>query len=181
MTPQGLVAVCRAVDVPLEQALAKQPRLLAVLVEANDPGNAGTILRTADAAGAAAVLFAGDSVDVYNGKLVRASAGSLFHLDLVTGLDPVTAIEACRAAGLSTLATTGAGSRELDELIDDGTLAGQVAWLFGNEARGLPDPVLAAADQTVRVPIYGRAESLNLAAAAAVCLYSSARAQRIGQ
>jgi len=179
--PQGLVAVCRAVDVPLEPVLERRPRLLAVLVGANDPGNAGTILRTADAAGADAVLFAGDSVDVYNGKLVRASAGSLFHLDLVTGLDPAAAIQACRAAGLRTLATTGAGARQLDELIDAGELAVPTAWIFGNEARGLPADLLAAADQTVRVPIYGKAESLNLAAAAAVCLYGSARAQRVGQ
>jgi TrmH family RNA methyltransferase len=116
---------------------------------------------------------------VYNGKLVRASAGSLFHLDLVTGLDPAAAIRACRAAGLRTLATSGAGTRQLDELIDAGELAVPTAWIFGNEARGLPPDLLAAADQTVRVPIYGKAESLNLAAAAAVCLYGSARAQRV--
>jgi TrmH family RNA methyltransferase len=178
VTPQGLVAVCRAVDVPLERALERRPRLLAMLVEANDPGNAGTILRTADAAGADAVLFAGDSVDVYNGKLVRASAGSLFHLDLVTGLEPAAAIAACRAAGLRTLATSGAGTCQLDELIDAGELAEPTAWIFGNEARGLSNSVLEAADHTVRVPIYGAAESLNLAAAAAICLYGSARAQR---
>ncbi|HEX4727663.1 MAG TPA: RNA methyltransferase, partial [Jatrophihabitans sp.] len=118
---------------------------------------------------------------VYNGKLVRASAGSLFHLDLVTGLDPVAAIGACRAAGLRTLATTGAGNRQLDELIDAGELAVPTAWIFGNEARGLSNSVLEAADHTVRVPIYGAAESLNLAAAAAICLYGSARAQRAGR
>ncbi|HET6210822.1 MAG TPA: RNA methyltransferase, partial [Jatrophihabitans sp.] len=179
--PQGLVAVCHAVDVRLAEALGRRPRLVAVLVEANDPGNAGAILRTADAAGAQAVLFAGDSVDLYNGKLVRASAGSLFHLDVVTGLDPVEAIEACRAAGLRTLATSGAGSRELDELIDAGELAAPTAWIFGNEARGLPPALLAVPDDTVRVPIYGAAESLNLAAAAAICLYGSARAQRLGR
>jgi TrmH family RNA methyltransferase len=179
--PQGLVAVCRAVDVPLEQALDRRPRLLAVLVEANDPGNAGTILRTADAAGADAVLFAGDSVDPYNGKLIRASAGSLFHLDLVTDLDPAAAIGACRAAGLRTLATSGTGARQLDELIDAGELTVPTAWIFGNEARVLSNSVLHSADETVRVPIYGAAESLNLAAAAAVCLYGSARAQRAGR
>jgi TrmH family RNA methyltransferase len=179
--PQGLVAVCRPVDVELSQALGgDRPRLVVLMVGANDPGNAGTILRTADAAGADAVLFAGDSVDLYNGKLIRASAGSLFHLDLVAGLDPMQAIQACRDAGLRTLATSGAGSRELDELIDGGELAAPTAWIFGNEAHGLPSELLAAPDSTVRVPIYGGAESLNLAAAAAVCLYSSARAQRSG-
>jgi len=177
VTPQGLVAVCRAVDVALDAALASHPALVAALVDANDPGNAGTILRTSDAAGAGAVIFAG-GVDPYNGKAVRASAGSLFHLDVVTGVDVVELLDAARTAGLRTLATTGAGSRDLDELADAGGLAGPTLWLFGNEAHGLPSEVVAAADASVRVPIHGRAESLNLAAAAAVCLYASARAQR---
>jgi RNA methyltransferase, TrmH family len=177
VTPQGLVAVCRAVDVPLADAFGRAPRLAAVLVEPNDPGNAGAIVRSADAAGAQAVVVAG-GVDVYNGKAVRASAGSLFHLDLVLDVRTDDVLAAARAAGLTTLATTGAGARDLDDLADDGTLAAPTLWLFGNEAHGLPDAVLAAADATVRVPIHGAAESLNLAAAAAVCLYASARAQR---
>jgi TrmH family RNA methyltransferase len=177
VTPQGLVAVCRAVDVPLASAFESRPALVAALVDANDPGNAGTIVRTADAAGAAAVVFAG-GVDPYNGKAVRASAGSLFHLDVVTGVEAAELLDAARAAGLRALGTTGAGSRDLDELADSGELAAPTLWLFGNEARGLPADVVAAADATVRVPIHGRAESLNLAAAAAVCLYASARSQR---
>ncbi|MDQ2957348.1 MAG: RNA methyltransferase, partial [Actinomycetota bacterium] len=176
--PQGLVAVCRTVDIGLAEALGRRPRLVVVLVEANDPGNAGTILRTADAAGAAAVLFAGGSVDLYNGKLIRATAGSLFHLDVVTGLDPAQAIVACRGAGLLTAATTGAAATDLDELVDRDGLAGPTAWIFGNEARGLPAELIELAELAVRVPIHGAAESLNLAAAAAVCLYSSARAHR---
>ncbi|MGI8667827.1 MAG: TrmH family RNA methyltransferase [Jatrophihabitans sp.] len=176
--PQGLVAVCRTVDLTLSQVLAAGPRLVVLLVAANDPGNAGTILRTADAAGADAVLFAGESVDPYNGKVVRASAGSLFHLDLVTGLEPRQAIQACRGAGLLTAATSCTGSTDLDELADAGGLAGPTAWIFGNEARGLDPELLALAERAVRVPIHGAAESLNLAAAAAVCLYSSAREQR---
>ena len=179
--PQGLVAVCRAVDVDLGVALARRPRLIAALVEANDPGNAGTILRTADAAGAGAVVLAGPGVDVYNGKTVRATAGSLFHLDVVLAqdpLDPLAVVERAREAGLRVLATTGGGATDLDSLVDDGSLAEPTLWLFGNEAHGLSDDVLAAADLGVRVPIHGRAESLNLSAAAAVCLYASARAQR---
>lgn len=178
--PQGLVAVCRAVHVNLADALGRQPRLVVVLVEANDPGNAGTILRTADAAGAEAVLFAGGTVDIYNGKLVRATAGSLFHLDVVTGLDPATVIQDCSSAGMLTAATTGAGSTGLDELIDNGELARPTAWIFGNEARGLAAELVELAEVSVRLPIYGAAESLNVAAAAAVCLYSSARQQRTG-
>ncbi|TDB78966.1 RNA methyltransferase [Micromonospora sp. KC721] len=178
VAPQGLVAVCRHLDVPLADALARGPRLVAVLAEIRDPGNAGTVLRTADAAGAGAVVFAGDAVDPYNGKCVRASAGSLFHVDVVRAADPAAVIEALRAAGLTVLATTGYGDSDLDDLIDHGRLAAPTAWLFGSEAHGLPEALTAAADARVRVPLHGRAESLNLAAAAAVCLYASARALR---
>jgi TrmH family RNA methyltransferase len=174
--PQGLVAVCERIDVPLHEALAKKPWLVAVAAEIRDPGNAGTVLRTADAAGAGAVVFAGDSVDPYNGKCVRASAGSLFHVDVVRA--PIDVAGDLRASGLQVLATSGYGSDDLDSLLDDGVLAAPTAWLFGSEAHGLPSSVLDAADRRVRVPIYGGAESLNLAAAAAICLYASARAQR---
>lgn len=175
VTPQGLIAVCHRIDVSLSAALGRTPRLVAVLVEPSDPGNAGTILRTADAAGADALVIAG-GVDIYNGKAVRASAGSIFHLDVVLDVEVEDVLAA--AHGLGTLATTGAGSTDLDDLVDDGALTRPTLWLFGSEAHGLPDSVLGAADRTVRVPIHGRAESLNLAAAATVCLYASARAQR---
>lgn len=176
--PQGVVAVCDTLDVPLRTALAREPRLVAVAVDINDPGNAGTILRTADAAGAEAVIFAGDAVDPYNGKCVRASAGSLFHVDVVRAPDPVKLLDELRAAGLLTLATSGYAEHDLDALLDDGRLGGRTAWLFGSEAHGLAPQLLDRADLSVRVPIHGRAESLNLAAAAAICLYASARAQR---
>ncbi|MFI7302490.1 TrmH family RNA methyltransferase [Micromonospora aurantiaca] len=179
VAPQGLVAVCRHLDVPLEQAVARAPRLVAVLAGIRDPGNAGTVLRTADAAGAGAVVFAGEAVDPYNGKCVRASAGSLFHVDVVRAADPLAAVEALRAAGLTIFATTGYGDSDLDDLADSGRLAAPTAWLFGSEAHGLPEELTGAADARVRVPLHGRAESLNLAAAAAVCLYSSARALRV--
>ncbi|MBF5033208.1 MULTISPECIES: RNA methyltransferase [unclassified Micromonospora] len=179
VAPQGLVAVCRHLDVPLEQAVARAPRLVAVLAGIRDPGNAGTVLRTADAAGAGAVVFAGEAVDPYNGKCVRASAGSLFHVDVVRAADPLAAVEALRAGGLTIFATTGYGDSDLDDLADSGRLAAPTAWLFGSEAHGLPEELTGAADARVRVPLHGRAESLNLAAAAAVCLYSSARALRV--
>lgn len=174
VTPQGLIAVCRLAQPSLEDVLARLPKLLVALVETNDPGNLGTILRTADAAGVDAVFVDG-GVDPYNGKAVRASAGSVFHLPVV---EAPTARLLAGCADLVTLATTGHGGTDLDALADDGTLAAPALWLFGNEAHGLPAPVLEAADHRVRVPIYGRAESLNLATAAAVCLYASARAQR---
>lgn len=174
--PQGLVAVCEQADVPLRAALDK--RLVAVLADIRDPGNAGTVLRTADAAGAGAVVFAGDAVDPYNGKCVRASAGSLFHVDVVRDRDPAGVVTALRDAGVQVLAATGHGDDDLDDLLDAGTLDRPTAWLFGSEAHGLDGTLMAAADRRVRVPVYGGAESLNLAAAAAVCLYASARAMR---
>jgi TrmH family RNA methyltransferase len=176
VTPQGLLAVCGFVDVPLDQALNGPPALVAVLASVRDPGNAGTVLRAADAAGASAVLFSDASVDPYNGKAVRASAGSLFHVPLVAGVRLDQAVAALRAAGLRILAADAHG-RTLDDL-SPGELAAPTAWVFGNEAWGMPESVLALADESVAVPIYGRAESLNLATAAAVCLYASARAQR---
>ena len=176
--PQGLVAVCRFVDVPLEDVLAAAPRLLAVCADVRDPGNAGTVIRCADAAGAGGVLLTGSSVDPYNGKTVRATVGSLFHLPLALAPDTPQVIGALRAAGVTVLAADGAGEVDLDDAADDGLLARPTAWLFGNEAWGLPDEIAGLADHRVRIPIHGRAESLNLGTAAAVCLYASARAQR---
>ncbi|RSN64543.1 TrmH family RNA methyltransferase [Actinomadura sp. WAC 06369] len=180
VTPQGLLAVCEFIDVPLARALETGPRLVTVLAHVRDPGNAGTVLRTADAAGSDSVVFTDASVDPYNGKCVRASAGSLFHLPVVVGPRFEDLIGEFKNAGLTVLAADGAGDRTLDAAIDDGVLARPTAWVFGNEAWGLPDEILQHVDEVVRVPIYGRAESLNLATAAAVCLYASARAQRGG-
>lgn len=180
VSPQGIVAVATMCHVPLESAVSNGARLVAVLASVRDPGNAGTLLRSADAAGADAVVLTDRSVDVYNAKCVRASAGSLFHLPIAVGVPVTDAVAACRSAGLTVLAADAAGSDDLDRLADDGALGRPTGWLFGNEAWGLPDEVAGLADRVVRVPIHGRAESLNLAAAAAVCLYSSARAQRSG-
>jgi RNA methyltransferase, TrmH family len=178
VTPQGVLAVCRFVDIPLPRLIATAPRLVTLLANVRDPGNAGTVLRTADAAGADGVIFSDASVDPYNSKCVRASAGSLFHLPVVVGSPLQATCSALREAGLQILAAEGGAGRELDELDSDGVLGRPTVWMFGNEAWGLPDDLLALADQAVAVPIYGRAESLNLAAAAAVCLYASARANR---
>lgn len=178
VTPQGLVAVCTTLDRPLAEVLASAPRLVAVLAHARDPGNAGTVIRTADAAGAGAVLLTGDSVDPYNGKCVRASAGSIFHLPVCVGGRVEDDLPALRAAGLRVLAADGHSELDLDRAVDDGLLDGPTAWVFGNEAWGLPEATRALADAVVKVPIHGRAESLNLATAAAVCLYASARAHR---
>ncbi|GAB2786534.1 TrmH family RNA methyltransferase [Amycolatopsis magusensis] len=173
VSPQGLVAVCELVDVPLADALSGSPRLVAVLAGIADPGNAGTVLRVADAAGADAVIFAGDTVDPHNGKCVRASTGSLFHLPVARERDVAKAIEACRAAGLRVFAADGYAEAGLESADD---LAAPSAWVLGNEAHGLSADLLALADRGIRVPIYGKAESLNLATAASLCLYASAMA-----
>ncbi|MFN8225746.1 MAG: RNA methyltransferase [Mycobacterium sp.] len=171
VTPAGLVAVC---DIPAD-ALPANPKLVAVPVGISEPGNAGTMIRIADAMGADAVLLAGHAVDPYNGKCLRASAGSIFHLPVVVEPDAVVAVEALRAAGLAVLATT------LDDAVDlaDADLSGPTAWLFGPEAHGLPAEVTALADQRVRIEMPGHAQSLNVAAAAAICLYQSARAHNV--
>lgn len=172
-SPQGLVGICRFLDRPLADVLDSAGDVLVICADVRDPGNAGTIIRTADAAGAAAVVLAGDSVDAYNDKTIRASVGSLFHLPIATAVEPLEAISAARSAGYTVLAADGAG--ELDLFADAGLLAGKVAWVFGNEAWGLPADLCAAADHRVAIPIYGRAESLNLATAAALCLYATAQ------
>lgn len=177
LTPQGLVAVCRALPVPAQQAVAGTS-LVVMLAGVSEPGNAGTVIRVADAAGAGAVLLVGQAVDPHNGKCVRASAGSVFHLPLAVQRDIRDAIRTCRLAGLQVLAADGAVGRDLDEVVDGGVLDRPTAWLFGSEAHGLAAELLDDSDDVVAVPLHGRAESLNLATAAAVCLYSSARAHR---
>ncbi|MGC5626868.1 TrmH family RNA methyltransferase [Georgenia sp. Z1344] len=185
----------------LASVVASGPRLVALLVAAGDPGNAGTVIRSADAAGADAVLMGTGSVEVTNPKVVRATAGSLFHLPVVGGVEVEAAVSELRAAGMQVLAADGAGDWDLDELADRALaqahglqlsvegelaatdllapdLAAPTVWLVGNEAHGLTAAQRSLADAVVRVPVHGAAESLNLATAAALCLYASARAQR---
>ncbi|WP_066582158.1 TrmH family RNA methyltransferase [Cellulomonas timonensis] len=186
---QGVVAVLESRLATLGDVLASAPRLVAVLANVRDPGNAGTVIRAADAAGADAVVLAGESVDPLNPKVVRSTVGSLFHLPVVAGVELAPAVAALRAAGLAVLAADGGGEQDLDDLQDAAAVDGPgaagtpdlrtpTAWLFGNEAWGLLPADRALADAAVRVPIRGRAESLNLATAATVCLYASSRAQR---
>lgn len=183
---QEVVAVAEPVTTPAHQALADGPCLVAVLVQVRDPGNVGTVVRTADAAGADAVLLSDTSADVHNPKVVRSTAGSLFHLPVAVGVATQSLVTTLHDAGLTVLAAAGGGRHDLDDLLDLAgrapvgvpDLAAPTAWLFGNEAHGLSAELLQATDATVRIPLYGQAESLNLAAAAAVCLFASARAQR---
>lgn len=174
VTPVGLVAVCTVPEVELRDVLAADPRLLLVAVETSEPGNAGTLIRIADAMGADAVVLAGDSVDPYNGKCLRASAGSIFSLPVLEAPDLPALMTALRQAGLKLLATALDGDVSLPEL----ELSAPTAWMFGSEAHGLPREVAAQADARVCIPMRGGAESLNVASAAAICLYQSSQAQR---
>ena len=160
-TPQGLLAVCHQLHVDLDDLLATKPQLVALLANIRDPGNAGTVLRAADAAGADAVIFSANSVDAYNPKVVRSTTGSIFHLPVVIGADIAETIAKFKAAGIQVLA------------------AKATAWVLGNEAWGFEPETLELVDQEVAVPIYGAAESLNLATAASICLYASAFAQNV--
>src|SRR5271156_2662044 len=174
VTPAGLVAVCEMPGTRLADVLAGSPRLVAVAVEIGEPGNAGTLIRIADAMGAAAVILAGHSVDPYNGKCLRASAGSIFSIPVMIAPDVHAGLTGLRGAGLRVLATTVDGELSLDD-VDP---AGPTAWLFGSEAHGLSPQLAEQADNRVTIPMSGGAQSLNVAAAAAICLYQSARAQR---
>ena len=173
VTPVGLVAVCRRPEVSLADVL-HAPRLVAVAVETSDPGNAGTLIRIADAMGADAVVLAGNSVDPYNAKCLRSSAGSIFSIPLVEVPDTIKLISELVYAELVVMASTLDGEASLDDI----DLNVPTAWLFGSEAHGLSAEVAAAADVRVTIPMAGGAESLNVAAAAAICLYGSAAAHR---
>jgi TrmH family RNA methyltransferase len=176
VTPVGLVAVCEIPEVSLADVLSGDPRLVSVAVETSDPGNAGTLIRLADAMGADALILAGDSVDPYNAKCLRSSAGSIFSIPVLRVPETVDLIPQLIHAELVVMAATLDGEMSLDDV----KLDVPTAWLFGSEAHGLPGDVAAAADVRVTIPMAGGAESLNVAAAAAICLYQSAAAHRSG-
>lgn len=174
---QGVVAVVERLDVPLTDVITRDARLIVVLSQVRDPGNAGTVLRVADAAGADAVVVTSSSVDLYNPKTVRATAGSLFHVPVVTGVGLPEVTELARARGLQVLAADAhPPAHDLHVPWDTGLdMSRPTAWVFGNEAWGLPEADRAECDAAVAIPLYGRAESLNLASAASICIYESAR------
>ena len=169
--PQGVLAVCGLITQSLDE-IAREG-MWVVLDQANDPGNAGTIIRNAEACGATAVLFTEGSVDPHNGKCVRATAGALFRMPIVTGVTWEQVRNA--ASGRRIVATSGTGDCELGSAAAAEVLQHPVIWLFGTEAHGLPSLMLEQADVRMRIPMSGDAESLNLASAAAMCLWESCR------
>lgn len=175
VTPQGIVAVCRQPHFDWNDIA--DARLLVICAQVRDPGNAGTVIRCADAFGADGVILTAGSVEVWNPKTVRASVGSLFHLPILTGVELTDAVDRVHAMGMQVLAADSDGE-PLDLLAASGRLRPPSAWLMGNEAWGLPEADAALADQIVAIPMWGAAESLNLSSAAAICLYQTASAQR---
>jgi len=173
-TPQGIVAVARTRSATLDDVVGEG--LLVVLHEVADPGNAGTIIRTADAAGAAGVVLTAGSVDPFGPKSVRAAVGSTYHLPLVVDVDLADVAAACRAAGQPLLGLDAHGERSVFDLA---AATPPLALLLGNEAHGLPRDAADALDGVVAIPRWGRAESLNVAAAAAVAVYAAARAVHV--
>ena len=170
VTPQGIIAVCRQFSHSLD--VVTDARLVVICAQVRDPGNAGTVIRGADAAGADAVIIGSASVDLYNPKVVRSAVGSHFHLPIAVRVDIPALLTRLGELSIATYATDGSGPRSVYEV----DLSAPHAWVMGNEAWGMPEGVLSACDEVVAVPLYGRAESLNLAMAATVCLFASARA-----
>lgn len=175
VTSQGVFAVVGHVTSTWDEVV--EPQLVVICAQVRDPGNAGTVIRCADAFGADAVVLTRGSVELHNPKTVRASVGSVFHLPVVTGVELAEAVDHLRGLGLQVLAADGGGA-SLDDMAKHRQLAGPTAWIMGNEAWGLPDLERSLADRVVGVPMWGQAESLNLSTAAAVCLYATASAQR---
>ena len=175
VTPQGIVAVCRQLDYGWDAL--DGAKLVVICAQVRDPGNAGTVIRCADAFGADAVILTAGSVEIYNPKTVRSTVGSLFHLPILTGVPLTEAVARVKELGMTVLAADGVGE-PLDLKAASGDLSGPVAWIMGNEAWGLPEEDARLADEVVAVPMWGQAESLNLSSAAAVCLYATASAQR---
>ena len=173
VSPQGMTAIVHMWDQDPSALFKPGTKLVVALTAVRDPGNAGSVIRVADAAGAHGVVMSSDSVDLFNPKVVRASVGSIFHLPISIGQDLSETISAAREAGMQVLAADANGV----SLFGGVDLAKPTLWVFGNEAWGIPAEVLELVDAVVSIPIYGQAESLNLATASAVCLYASAQAQ----
>lgn len=169
-TPQGIIAVCKVQDVTLDKLLSKGEMLL-VLDRVGDPGNLGTMLRTADAAGIGGVVLLKGCVDIYAPKTVRSSMGSLFHVPVVSSVAEDKFIAEAKDAGYELLVTSLEGADNLYKA----DLGGRIAFVMGNEAGGVSASLLERADKRVFIPMAGRAESLNVAMAAGIVMFEALR------
>lgn len=192
---QGLLAV---IDIPDEMSLddlfEEAPELIVCAIELQDPGNLGTIIRSADACGADAVILGRGSVEAMNPKVLRSTAGSAFHVPIIEDEDISAIVSRAKASGLQIFVADGGGEWDLGVLADAATqgvldapgstlpdLRKPTLWLLGNEARGFTDEQRGWADAVVQIPMWGKAESLNVAMATTLCLHASATAQNRGR
>ena len=169
-TPQGIIAVCKMRQPKLENLLASGKMLL-VLDRVGDPGNIGTMLRTADAAGIGGLVLLKGCADIYAPKTVRSSMGSLFHIPVLSGVSEQEFVSAAKKAGYDLLVTCLDGADNLYKA----DLSGRIAFVMGNEAGGVSETLLEKADKRVYIPMAGRAESLNVAMAAGIVMFESLR------
>ena len=171
-TPQSVAAIAR---IPRDPSLAPPtPNLVIVTVGVNDPGNAGSLLRSADAAGAEMMVFCDDSVDPYNPKCVRASAGSLFRVPVVRAADAAATLGSLKASGVTTLGLVARGGAVYDQV----DYAVPSAVVLGSEAHGLPAAVESLVDQLVTIPMSGPTESLNVGMAGTIVCFEALRQRR---
>ena len=169
-SPQGIIAMCDLFGHSLDDVVRAGAGMAVVLESAADPGNVGTIIRTADAAGASGVVLTAGSTDPFGGKVVRATAGSIFHLPIAEDVDVRSLLARVSETGMTLAVATGAGESDVFEWLERAPAS--ICWAFGTEAHGVSDELKEAADARVRIPILGRAESLNVGAAVAVCLFA---------
>ncbi len=174
VTPQPVAAIVGTVDIDLAELDRRRPDLVVVCADVRDPGNLGTIIRSAGAAGASGVVCCAGSVDLFNPKTVRASAGMIFHLPVVAAGDPVDVLEELRRWGMR---RWGTAARDGCDYVD-ANLTAPSALVLGNEARGLAASLVPHLDGTLCIPMAGPAESLNVATAAAVLCFEAARQRR---
>ena len=175
-TPPGILAIASFLDLEAEQILSERPSFSLVLADVRDPGNAGTILRTAWATGVEAVFVGKGSVDVYNSKVVRSAAGGLFNVSVARDVDIAWLLDRLRTQGVKTVGTDSRAAMSYDEV----DMREPVALIFGNEANGLPPELIASVDETAAIPLAGSAESLNVGIAAALFMFEVVRQRRSG-
>lgn len=169
-TPQGILALCSTKSLKLDELWKLEPKKIAFFWQIQDPGNAGTVIRTADACGFDAVIFSEESVDIFNPKTVRASVGSLWHIPVISNVRIDEFIDICLSRNANLYALSVNGSQTFDYEFVAKSIKDPSIWIFGNEARGLPE--LPQQVKTVSIPMKGFAESLNVASAAAIVLHS---------
>ena len=173
-TPQGILVVVRRQDVTAESIWQAPGALIMVLERIQDPGNLGTIVRTAEGAGVTGIILSADTVDIYNSKVIRSTMGSIYRMPFAYVADVKEAVKSMKQAGIRTYAAHLLGQHSYDE--EDYT--GPTAFLIGNEGNGLTDELASLSDHYIRIPMCGQVESLNAAVASAILMYEAGRQRR---